>query len=105
MDSHSPDARKVCPPAVRDPGLGYLLHDVGKPPTFRPLAETGDRIRFDGHVDVGVRMAEAICQRLRFSNERHRADPCARRQSHAFHGRPAYARVNLEALYSPPTFR
>jgi len=43
---------------------GVLLHDVGKPPTFK-----GDRIRFDGHVDVGVRMAEEICRRLRFSNE------------------------------------
>jgi tRNA nucleotidyltransferase/poly(A) polymerase len=48
---------------------GVLLHDVGKPPTFRPISETGDRIRFDGHVDVGVRMAEVICRRLRFSNE------------------------------------
>jgi poly(A) polymerase len=48
---------------------GVLLHDVGKPPTFRPVSETGDRIRFDGHVDVGVRMAEEICRRFRFSNE------------------------------------
>jgi poly(A) polymerase len=48
---------------------GILLHDVGKPPTFRSLAETGDRIRFNGHVDAGVRMAEIICRRLRFSNE------------------------------------
>jgi poly(A) polymerase len=48
---------------------GVLLHDVGKPPTFRPVSETGDRIRFDGHVDVGVRMAEEICRRLHFSNE------------------------------------
>jgi tRNA nucleotidyltransferase/poly(A) polymerase len=47
---------------------GVLLHDVGKPPTFKPVSETGDRIRFDGHVDVGVRMAEDICRRLRFSN-------------------------------------
>jgi poly(A) polymerase len=48
---------------------GVLLHDVGKPPTFRPASETGDRIRFDQHVEVGVRMAEAICRRYRFSNE------------------------------------
>jgi poly(A) polymerase len=48
---------------------GALLHDVGKPPTFRPVSETGDRIRFNGHVDVGVRMAEVICERLRFSNQ------------------------------------
>ena len=44
---------------------GALLHDVGKPPTFR----VAERIRFDGHVDVGVKMAEVICDRLRFSNE------------------------------------
>jgi poly(A) polymerase len=48
---------------------GVLLHDVGKPPTFKSAEETGDRIRFDGHVDVGMRMAETICRRLRFSND------------------------------------
>ena len=44
-----------------------LLHDVGKPPTFTPVEETGDRIRFDGHAEIGARMAAAICRRLRFS--------------------------------------
>ncbi len=48
---------------------GILLHDVGKPPTFKPMSETGDRIRFDGHVSVGVVLAETICRRLRFSND------------------------------------
>lgn len=48
---------------------GVLLHDVGKPPTFTPPRGPGDRIRFDDHVMVGTRMAEAICQRLRFSND------------------------------------
>jgi poly(A) polymerase len=43
---------------------GALLHDVGKPPTFRVAP---DRIRFDGHVEVGVKMAAEICRRLRFS--------------------------------------
>jgi poly(A) polymerase len=45
---------------------GALLHDVGKPPTFRVAP---DRIRFDGHVEVGVKMGEALCRRLRFSND------------------------------------
>jgi poly(A) polymerase len=45
---------------------GALLHDVGKPPTFRVAP---DRIRFDNHVEVGVKMAEEICARLRFSND------------------------------------
>jgi len=45
---------------------GALLHDVGKPPTFRVAP---DRIRFDNHVEVGVKMTEGICRRLRFSND------------------------------------
>jgi poly(A) polymerase len=52
-----------CPLTV---AWGALLHDVGKPPTFR---RAPDRIRFDNHVEVGVKMAEEICQRLRFSND------------------------------------
>ncbi len=45
--------------------LGALLHDVGKPPTFR----VADRIRFDGHVEKGVEIAGAILTRLRCSGE------------------------------------
>jgi poly(A) polymerase len=44
---------------------GALLHDVGKPATFR----RAERIRFDGHVEVGVAMAAEICRRFRFSND------------------------------------
>ena len=47
---------------------GVLLHDVGKPPTFAPPSGPHGRIRFDRHVEVGTRMAEEICRRLRFSN-------------------------------------
>src|ERR1700687_837706 len=52
-----------CPPTL---AWGALLHDVGKPATFRVAP---DRIRFDNHVEVGVKIAEEICQRLRFSND------------------------------------
>jgi len=48
---------------------GVLLHDVGKPPTFAPATGPGTRIRFDGHAEVGARMADHICRTLRFSNE------------------------------------
>ena len=48
---------------------GVLLHDVGKPATFRSALETGDRIRFDGHVEVGMAIARTLLGRLRFSNE------------------------------------
>jgi len=58
-------------PAGASPTLawGVLLHDVGKPSTFRPASETGDRIRFDSHVEVGVRVAGEITRRLKFSND------------------------------------
>ena len=49
---------------------GALLHDVGKPPTFR----VADRIRFDGHVEEGVRLAHDILTRLRFSADQIAAD-------------------------------
>ena len=45
---------------------GALLHDVGKPPTFK---RAPDRIRFDGHVEMGVAMGAEICRRFRFSND------------------------------------
>ena len=60
-------------PAGASPTLawGMLLHDVGKPATFTAPdpAKRGDRIRFNGHVEVGVAVARAILNRLRFSNE------------------------------------
>lgn len=45
--------------------LGVLLHDIGKPATFR----VSERIRFDGHVEKGVEIAHSLLTRLRFSNE------------------------------------
>jgi len=50
---------------------GMLLHDVGKPATFTPPdpARVGDRIRFNGHVEVGMAVAREILNRLRFSND------------------------------------
>jgi len=44
---------------------GALLHDVGKPATFR---RAPDRIRFDGHVEIGVAIADDLLSRMRFSN-------------------------------------
>ena len=53
---------------LRDPSLtlalGVLLHDVGKPATFR----VAERIRFDGHVEKGVEIAHGLLTRLRFPN-------------------------------------
>ncbi len=57
--AHDPDATLA---------LGLLLHDVGKPATFTRT----DRIRFSGHVEEGMRLAEEIGRRLRLSNEQRR---------------------------------
>ena len=56
-------------PAGVSPTLawGALLHDVGKPATFSH--KPPDRIRFNGHVEIGVKIAHEILRRLRFSNE------------------------------------
>jgi poly(A) polymerase len=56
---------KLAPSCSSTLAWGALLHDVGKPPTYT----VRDRIRFNGHAEVGTRMAAAICRRLRFSNE------------------------------------
>ncbi len=49
--------------------MSTLLHDVGKPPTI----QRGERTRYPHHESVGARIADAICQRLRLSNDsRHR---------------------------------
>ena len=69
---------------------GALLHDVGKPATFRIAP---DRIRFDGHVEVGVKMAEEICRRLRFSND-------DTEQILALRTRDSHERVNAEEISS-----
>jgi poly(A) polymerase len=58
--------RAGCSPTL---AWGVLLHDVGKPPTFKPPSGPDGRIRFDEHVEVGMRMAEEIGRRFRFSND------------------------------------
>ena len=45
--------------------MGILLHDIAKPPTFR----IRDRIRFHGHVELGIVLSRRIMERLRFSRE------------------------------------
>jgi poly(A) polymerase len=66
LDKLQPDASGSISGSIsKTLAWGALLHDVGKPATFRVAP---DRIRFDGHVEVGVKMAAEILRRLRFSN-------------------------------------
>lgn len=47
--------------------LSVLLHDIGKPATYS-YDEEAQRIRFNGHDQVGAEMAEEILTRLRYPN-------------------------------------
>ena len=42
-----------------------LLHDIGKPTTFK---RKSDRIHFNGHAELGAKMARVVCKRLKLSN-------------------------------------
>lgn len=67
VGTHSVMALKYCPspdPAVR---LATLLHDIGKPKTYRQDA-TG-QITFFNHEMVSTKLAKKILERLRFSNK------------------------------------
>ena len=81
---------------------GALLHDVGKPATFRVAP---DRIRFDGHVDVGVKIAEDICRRLRFSNDDTEQILALGRQPHALRARAADEGVNVQEIRAHAALR
>lgn len=65
--THSLESLKACPssdPIVR---LATLLHDLGKPKTYREQGPRG--VTFYGHEVVGARMAEKIGIRLRLTNK------------------------------------
>lgn len=59
--------KQVVAQARRDPVVrwGALLHDIGKVPTRR--VDSGGRVTFHGHAEVGAQMFAKISQRLDFS--------------------------------------
>ncbi len=61
---HSNSLVKKTPSNSWELAMAVLLHDIGKPVTF----EIADRIRFNNHDNVGAKMAEKICDRLKMSN-------------------------------------
>ncbi len=64
--THTMQALDALPPeASLTSRWATLLHDIGKPETFK-LAE---RIRFDSHASVSARIARRLLRRLNFSNK------------------------------------
>ena len=76
--------------------LGVLLHDVGKPDTFR-IAE---RIRFDGHVEKGVEIAHELLIPAALSACRDGTGGGADREPHEVHGSAANAREHAKTLHA-----
>lgn len=80
---------------------GALLHDVGKPPTFR---RAPDRIRFDGHVEVGVAIGADICRRFRFSNDETRQILALIQHHMRFADAPHMKSSTLKRFFQLPAF-
>ena len=94
--------QQLPPRCPRTLAWGALLHDVGKPPTFRVAP---DRIRFDGHVEVGVAMAAEICRRFRFSNEETRQILALVENHMRFADAPRMKASTLKRFFRLPCFR
>jgi len=77
-----------------------LLHDVGKPLTYREA----DRIRFDGHAAVSGDLARDIMRRLRFSNEDTDAVDYSVRHHMRFMDVQRMKESSLRRMVAAPTF-
>jgi poly(A) polymerase len=87
----------------RSPALAYavLLHDIAKPAT---AFHDGVRLRFHGHAERGVPMAEAILRRLRLPNRLiEDVTACVGRHMH-FMDVQKMRRSTLRRLVGSPTF-
>ena len=81
--------------------LGALLHDVGKPPTFR----VADRIRFDGHVEEGCPAGARHPHAPAVFARGDRAGGGAGGKSHALQRRAPHEGKHAEALPAPARIR
>ncbi len=93
---------QMTPPVTAVLAFAVLLHDIGKPPTAQ-VAPTG-RIRFNGHAEQGAEMADAILQRLRFSNADRDAIVAAVRGHMHFQNVPQMRRATLRRFVGRPHF-
>lgn len=55
----------LSPTATFAQAMAALLHDTGKPGTFTLT----DRIRFNGHAELGAEIAREVCKRFRLTND------------------------------------
>ncbi|NQU41338.1 MAG: HD domain-containing protein [Lentisphaerae bacterium] len=91
---------KMDPPSLQL-AWSVLLHDVGKPPT---MTSHTDRIRFNGHADLGGDIAERILRRLRFGNDDIAAIVACVRGHMRTMDVPHMRRATLRRMVGAPTF-
>ncbi|HEB52107.1 MAG TPA: CCA tRNA nucleotidyltransferase, partial [bacterium] len=78
-----------------------VLHDIGKPATFRVAR---DRIRFDGHDTLSARMADEVLRRLRAPRDLRERVVDVARQHIRFAALPQMRPVRAERWLRTPTF-
>jgi poly(A) polymerase len=78
-----------------------VLHDAGKPPTWR---QAEDRIRFDGHDVLSAEMADAVLRRLRAPGELREAVVEVARHHLRFAALPAMRPARAERWLRDPRF-
>ena len=97
---HTKLALKLMDKADEVIAFAVLLHDIGKPLTFQER----DRIRFNNHDLVGARMADGICRRLKYSNDRRKKIvDCIKNHMRVIHA-PQMRESKLKKLLRRNTF-
>jgi poly(A) polymerase len=81
--------------------MATLLHDVGKPDTFR---RAPDRIRFHEHDTRGAEIARVICRRLRLTTEGTRKVVWLVRYHLRLRDAPRMRRRTLRRLFAEPYY-
>lgn len=83
-----------------------LLHDIGKPATQQRVHQPDgrERIRFDGHAEIGAQMAENVLHRLRCSNALTEHVVTCVRQHMRFMDVTRMRKATLRRMVMAPTF-
>ena len=92
---------KLPPDADFELALAALFHDVGKPEAAR---NAEDAMLFPNHWDIGARLAEGVCRRLKLSrHETERVCWLVRRHMY-FMDAPRMKESTLKRLFAEPGF-